>query len=55
MTTTGPSTIRILVGDDHTLFRAVDGTVQRDPQFEVVADAGDAARRNAARRNCSLT
>ena len=35
--------IRIMVVDDHTLFRrGLTALLQRDPQFEVVADAGDA-------------
>ncbi|KQW38287.1 response regulator [Rhizobacter sp. Root404] len=37
------ATIRILVVDDHTLFRrGLTALLQRDPQFEVVGDAGDA-------------
>ena len=37
------SAIRILVVDDHTLFRrGLTALLQRDPQFEVVGDAGDA-------------
>ncbi len=37
--------IRILVGDDHTLFRrGLTALLQRDPQFEVVGDAGDAGQ-----------
>jgi two-component system nitrate/nitrite response regulator NarL len=49
--------IRILVVDDHTLFRrGLTALLQRDPQFEVVGDAGDARRsRSAAPRNCSPT
>ena len=51
-TTSAPaSTIRILVVDDHTLFRrGLTALLQRDPQFEVVGDAGDAgeAQRRAA-------
>lgn len=36
--------IRILVVDDHTLFRrGLTALLQRDPQFEVVGDAADAA------------
>lgn len=39
----GASTVRILVVDDHTLFRrGLTALLQRDPQFEVVGDAGDA-------------
>ena len=35
--------IRLLVVDDHTLFRrGLTALLQRDPQFEVVGDAGDA-------------
>ena len=35
--------IRILLVDDHTLFRrGLTALLQRDPQFEVVGDAGDA-------------
>ena len=35
--------IRILVVDDHTLFRrGLTALLQREPQFEVVGDAGDA-------------
>jgi two-component system nitrate/nitrite response regulator NarL len=42
MTTPDPK-IRILVVDDHTLFRrGLTALLQRDPQFEVVGDAGDA-------------
>ena len=38
------STIRILVVDDHTWFRrGLTALLQRDPQFEVVGDAGDAS------------
>ena len=38
-----PSKIRILVVDDHTLFRrGLTALLQRDPRFEVVGDAGDA-------------
>ena len=43
--------IRILVVDDHTLFRrGLTALLQRDPQFDVVGDAGDAteAQRRAA-------
>ena len=37
------ATIRILVVDDHTLFRrGLTALLQRDPQFEVVGDAADA-------------
>ena len=40
---TGSASIRILVVDDHTLFRrGLTALLQRDPQFEVVGDAGDA-------------
>ncbi len=49
--TTASSTIRILVVDDHTLFRrGLTALLQRDRQFEVVGDAGDAsqAQRRAA-------
>ena len=45
------SKIRILVVDDHTLFRrGLTALLQRDEQFEVVGDAGDAsqAQRRAA-------
>ena len=35
--------IRILVVDDHTLFRrGITALLARDPQFEVIADAADA-------------
>lgn len=35
--------IRIMVVDDHTLFRrGLTALLQRDPQFEMVGDAGDA-------------
>ena len=38
-----PSRIRILVVDDHTLFRrGLTALLQRDPEFEVVGDAADA-------------
>lgn len=38
-----PTKIRILVVDDHTLFRrGLTALLQRDPQFEIVGDAGDA-------------
>lgn len=41
--TATPTKIRILVVDDHTLFRrGLTALLQRDPQFEVVGDAGDA-------------
>ena len=49
--TDSSSRIRILVVDDHTLFRrGLTALLQRDPQFEVVGDAGDAsqAQRRAA-------
>ncbi|MCE9658622.1 MAG: response regulator [Burkholderiales bacterium] len=45
------SSIRILVVDDHTLFRrGLTALLQREPQFEVVGDAGDAgeAQRRAS-------
>jgi two-component system nitrate/nitrite response regulator NarL len=44
------SIVRILVVDDHTLFRrGLTALLQRDPQFAVVGDAGDAgeAQRSA--------
>ncbi len=45
--------IRILVVDDHTLFRrGLTALLQRDPQFEVVGDAGDAGE--AQRRALEL-
>ena len=38
-----PAKIRILIVDDHTLFRrGLTALLQRDAQFEVVGDAGDA-------------
>lgn len=47
------SIIRILVVDDHTLFRrGLTALLQRDPQFEVVGDAGDASQ--AQRRATEL-
>ncbi len=49
--TASPGRIRILVVDDHTLFRrGLTALLQRDRQFEVVGDAGDAsqAQRRAA-------
>jgi len=51
MTATTSSKIRILVADDHTLFRrGLTALLQRDRHFEVVGDAGDAsqAQRRAA-------
>jgi two-component system nitrate/nitrite response regulator NarL len=40
-----PAKIRILVVDDHTLFRrGLTALLQRDPQFEVVGDAADAGQ-----------
>jgi two-component system nitrate/nitrite response regulator NarL len=43
MMSAAASKIRILVVDDHTLFRrGLTALLQRDPQFEVVGDAGDA-------------
>ena len=43
--TTAAAKIRILVVDDHTLFRrGLTALLQRDPQFEVVGDAGDAGQ-----------
>ena len=43
--TTTPGAIRILVVDDHTLFRrGLSALLQRDSQFEVVGDAGDASQ-----------
>ena len=46
LTTTNTNTkIRILVVDDHTLFRrGLTALLQRDAQFEVVGDAGDAGQ-----------
>ena len=42
-TTTATDKIRIMVVDDHTLFRrGLTALLQRDPQFEIVGDAGDA-------------
>ena len=42
--TLGSDKIRIMVVDDHTLFRrGLTALLQRDPQFEVVGDAGDAS------------
>ncbi|MEO7855276.1 MAG: response regulator transcription factor [Rubrivivax sp.] len=49
--TVSSSKIRILVVDDHMLFRrGLTALLQRDPQFEVVGDAADAsqAQRRAA-------
>jgi len=49
--TDSSSRIRILVVDDHTLFRrGLTALLQRDPQFEVIGDASDAsqAQRRAA-------
>ena len=44
MTAAAPK-IRILVVDDHTLFRrGLTALLQREPQFEVVGDAGDAGQ-----------
>ena len=41
--TASTSAVRILVVDDHTLFRrGLTALLQRDAQFEVVGDAGDA-------------
>ena len=52
--TVSPAKIRILVVDDHTLFRrGLTALLQRDPQFEVVGDAGDASQ--AQRRAAELT
>jgi len=52
MAPTSPQ-IRILVVDDHTLFRrGLTALLQRDPQFEVVGDAGDASE--AQRRALEL-
>ena len=43
--TTAAAKIRILVVDDHTLFRrGLTALLQRDPRFEVVGDAGDAGQ-----------
>ena len=43
MTAAQPSVIRILVVDDHTLFRrGLSALLSRDPQFLVVGDAADA-------------
>jgi two-component system nitrate/nitrite response regulator NarL len=45
--------VRILVVDDHTLFRrGLTALLQREPQFEVVGDAGDAGE--AQRRAVEL-
>jgi two-component system nitrate/nitrite response regulator NarL len=45
MMTTTTAKIRILVVDDHTLFRrGLTALLQRDAQFEVVGDAGDAGQ-----------
>ena len=38
-----PSPVRILVVDDHTLFRrGIIALLSRDPRFEIIADAADA-------------
>ena len=51
--TASASAIRILVVDDHTLFRrGLTALLQRDAQFEVVGDAGDASQ--AQRRATEL-
>jgi len=43
MTPAKPAPVRILVVDDHTLFRrGLTALLARDPQFEVVGDAADA-------------
>jgi DNA-binding NarL/FixJ family response regulator len=43
-TTTGTSTIRILLADDHALVRrGVRLILDREPDLEVVAEAGDGA------------
>ena len=43
--TSSTDKIRILVVDDHTLFRrGLTALLQRDRQFEVVGDAGDASQ-----------
>ena len=48
-----PSAIRILVIDDHTLFRrGIGALLSREPQFQVVADAADAGE--AQRRALEL-
>ena len=49
--TTSPAAIRLLVVDDHTLFRrGLTALLQAEPGFEVVGEAGDAgeAQRRAA-------
>ena len=39
----GSASVRILVVDDHPLFRrGLTALLQRDPQFDVIGDAGDA-------------
>ena len=49
-----PERIRILVVDDHTLFRrGLTALLQRDPQFEVVGDAADAGEAQRARRTAN--
>jgi two-component system, NarL family, nitrate/nitrite response regulator NarL len=45
MTEPGPGTIRILVVDDHTLFRrGLTALLARDPRLKVVGDAADASQ-----------
>jgi two-component system nitrate/nitrite response regulator NarL len=47
-----PSPIRILLVDDHTLFRrGLTALLSRDPQLQVVGDAADAGRSLRAPRN----
>lgn len=53
MSSTTPAVIRVLVVDDHTLFRrGLIALLAGDPRFEVVAEAGDA---NEAHRRAQAT
>ena len=48
--------VRILVVDDHTLFRrGLTALLTRDPRFEVVGDAGDAGEAQRRAPSCSPT
>ena len=52
MTDTIPTTIRIVIADDHPLFRdGLRNLLESDPKFEVIGEAGDAISAVHAVRN----
>jgi two-component system nitrate/nitrite response regulator NarL len=48
--------IRILIVDDHTLFRrGLTALLSRDPQLQVIGDAADAGQAQRRASNCNPT